>query len=297
MEPLQLPGLGFGLPLPRLYERIKVQEDFKLALDKFDVQYYEGSAAPKLFRSDVKIMRGDKIERTASIEVNDPLRVDGTLIYQSSWGYDGLYSAHFELALPGEKDRLEVVAPYQKRTELLNTGWSLEVTDFYPDATMAGPGKLVNQSGDLKNPAIRVKFFQHGRERAHTWFVYAAPDIQMTKIPGLQLLGRTVDPIPYTVLQANHDAGVPFAMLGAMLVVFGTFSAFYLFYRKAWVLVEPLPGGGSRVQLAGFVRRNKIVFKRVFEHLQGRLAARLGQAAPDFDDAGSQGPALNAPHS
>jgi cytochrome c biogenesis protein len=295
MEPLQLPGLSFGIPLPRLYERVKVEENFKLTLDKFDVEYYEGSTAPKLFRSDVKIMRGDQIERSASIEVNDPLNVDGTLLYQSSWGYDGLYFAHFELALPGEKDHLEVVAPYRQRLALLNTGWELEVDDFYPDATMAGPGKLVNQSGDLKNPAIRVKFFQHGKERAHTWFVYAVPDIQMTKIKGLELRGSTVDPIPYTVLQANHDAGIPFAMAGAMLVVFGTFSAFYLFYRKAWVLVEPLPDGGSRVQLAGFVRRNKIVFKRVFERLQGRLAERLGQAAPAFDDAGSQGPALNAP--
>ena len=286
MEPLQLPGLNFSLPLPRLYERTKVKEDFSLALDKFNVEYYPNSAAPKLFRSDVRILRGEKVERAASIEVNDPLDVDGTMIYQSSFGYDGLNSAHFELTLPGEKDRLDVVAPFKKRTPLLNTGWAVEVTDFYPDATMAGPGKLINQSGDLKNPAIRVKFFQHGVERAHTWFVYAVPDIQMTKIAGLKLVGRTVDPIAYTVLQANHDAGVPFAALGAALVVFGTFSAFYLFYRKAWVLVEPLPNGGSRVQLAGFVRRNKIVFKRVFDKLQAKVGERLGREAVQAAGAG-----------
>ncbi len=279
MEPLQLPGLSFSIPLPRLYERTKVKEDFKLALDKFDVEYYPNSSAPSLFRSDVRILRGDKVERAASIEVNDPLDVDGTLIYQSSFGYDGLNSAHFEVTLPGEKDRLDVVAPYRKRVHLLNTGWDLEVTDFYPDATMSTPGHLINQSGDLKNPAIRVKFFQHGVERSQTWFVYAVPDIQMAKVPGLKLIGQTVDPIAYTVLQANHDAGVPFAALGAFLVVFGTFSAFYLFYRKAWILVEPLPDGGSRVQLAGFVRRNKLVFKKVFDKLQQRVAERLGAGA------------------
>ncbi len=290
MEPLQLPGFDFALKLPRLYEHLKVKEDFKLALDKFDVQYYEKSAAPKLFRSDVRILRGDKTERAASIQVNDPLEVDGTLIYQSSYGYDGLYSAHFELDLPGLKDRLDVIAPYQKRTPLLNTGWELEVTDFYPDATMAGPGKLVNLSGDLNNPAIRVKFYQHGRERAHTWFVYSVPDIQMTHIEGLKLVGKTVDPIPYTVLQANHDAGVPYAAAGAALVVFGTFAAFYLFYHKAWVLVEPLPNGGSRVQMAGFVRRNKIVFQRVFDRLQERLSEKLGEP-----EAGEASPASAPP--
>jgi cytochrome c biogenesis protein len=291
MEPLILPGVNLNISLPRLYERVKVKEAFQLALDKFNVEYYPDSTAPKLFRSDVRVMRGDVAEKSASIEVNDPLDVDGTLIYQSSWGYDGLNYAHFHLTLPGQKNELDVIAPYRKRQALLNTGWSLEVTDFYPDATMSTPGHLVNLSGDLKNPAIRVKFFQHGIERSHTWFVYAVPDIQMAKVPGIKLIGQTVDPIAYTVLQANHDAGVPFAALGAALVVFGTFSAFYLFYRKAWVLVEPLPNGGSRVQLAGFVRRNKFVFARVFDRLQAQVAERLGVKSIQVDGDGMKPPA------
>jgi cytochrome c biogenesis protein len=281
LEPLSLPGLKWQPLLPRLYERTRVKEDFELALDKFEVQYYPGSAAPSLFRSDLKILRGGKVERSLSVKVNEPISVDGTDLYQSGWGYDGLYSAHFELALPGQADRLEVVAPFQKRVDLLKTGWSLEVTEFFPDATMAGPGKLVNQSPDLKNPAIRVKFFKGGVERTHTWFVYANPDIQMAKVPGLKLYGKTVDPIPYTVLQANHDPGVLVAALGALLVVFGTFTAFYMSYRKAWVLVEPREGGGSRVQLSGFVRRNKMNFKRLFSRLQQRVSAGLQtQPAP-----------------
>jgi cytochrome c biogenesis protein len=193
----------------------------------------------------------------------------------SSWGYDGLYSAAFELKLPGIKDALDVRAPFNQKLKLLDSGWEAQVTDFYPDAGMAGPGKLVNQSSELKNPAIRVQLWQGGKERAHTWFVYAAPDIQMAKVPGLKLTGKTVDPIPFSVLQANVDPGVPFALLGSLLVILGVFSAFYLFYRKAWVAVEPGPKGGSRIVLAGFVRRNKAGFRRVFERLAGGLDAAL----------------------
>lgn len=279
-DKVHLPG-GLSLPLPYVYERVAGKAGFEVSLDKFDVEYYPGSNAPSLFRSDVVILRDGKPERKASILVNEPLTVDNYMLYQSSFGYEGLYSAHFEVTLPGEKDRLDVRAPYQQKIDLLGTGWQLEVVDFYPDAEMAGPGKLVNASTDLHNPAIRVRFWQHGKERALTWFVYSAPDIQMTHVPGLKLVGKTVDPIAFTVLQANADPGIYFAFAGVILVVFGVFSAFYLFYRKAWVLVEPLPDGGSRVTLAGFVRRNKIGFRRVFERLSKEMEESLKPGSSD----------------
>jgi len=276
VDKLALPG-GLSLPLPYIYKRVPGKADFEVSLDKFDVQYYPDTSAPSLFRSDVVILRDGKPERKASILVNEPLSQDGIMLYQSSYGYDGLYSAHFEVSLPGEKDRLDVRAPYQQKIDLLGTGWQLEVTDFYPDAEMAGPGKLVNGSSDLRNPAIHVRFWRNGVEKTHTWYVYSAPDIQMAKVKGLKLVGKTVDPIAFTVLQANADPGIYFALLGALLVVLGVFSAFYLFYRKAWVLVEPLDGGGSRVTLAGFVRRNKIGFRRVFERLGNDMEKALGE--------------------
>jgi cytochrome c biogenesis protein len=280
VRPLRLPLLGLSLPLPVVYERVLGKAAFQLYLDKFDVHYYPGTAAPSLFRSDVKVIRDGQIQQAASILVNEPLSIDGIMLYQASWGYDGLYSAQFEVQLPGEKDRLDVRAPYRQRIKLLDTGWELEVTDFYPDAQMAGPGKLVNGSDDLNNPAVRVQFWRHGVEKSLTWFVYAVPDIQMAKVPGLKLFGKTVDPVPYTVLQANADPGVDIAALGAFLVVLGVFMAFYRFYRKAWVLVEPMEGGGSRVTLAGFVRRNKFAFQRVFSRLSQSMDEGL-HAGPD----------------
>jgi len=278
---LPLP-LGLSLPLPALYQRVLEKEAWQVYLDKFDVRYYPGTAAPSLFRSDVRIIRDGQVQKAASILVNEPLDYDGLLLYQASWGYDGLYSAEFEVQLPGEKDRLDVRAPYQKRIALLDTGWELEVTDFYPDAQMVGPGRLANGGDELNNPAIRVRFWRHGAEATQTWYVYAVPDIQMAKVPGLKVFGKTVDPVPFTVLQANADPGVGFAALGAALVVLGTFAAFYLFYRKAWVLVEPLDDGGSRVTVAGFVRRNKIGFQRVFSRLGTAMDAAL---APGGDSS------------
>ncbi|MGH7443206.1 MAG: cytochrome c biogenesis protein ResB, partial [bacterium] len=277
---LPLPFGDLKVPLPLLYERVMGQAPFQIFLDHFEVRYYPGTNNPSLYRSDVKIVQNGAVQKAASIKVNSPLDMGGgLLLYQASWGYDGLYSAQFKIQLPGHKDQLEVRAPYHERIKLLNTGWDLEVMDFYPDAGMASPGHLDNQSDDLNNPAIQVQFWQHGVARTLTWFVYAMPDIQMAKVPGLKLYGETVDPTPFTVLQANLDPSVPFAAVGACLVLFGVFSAFYLFYRKAWVLVEPLEGGGSRVTLAGFVRRNKFAFQRVFSRLSASVDSGLAEPA------------------
>lgn len=277
VEPVRIPGTQTELKLPFIYKREDGEAPFRVQLDRFEVRYHPGTAAPSLFRSDLRIIKDEQVERVVSVKVNEPHVEGAYTLYQSSWGYDGLYSAHFELRLPGEKDPLDVRAPYRQRIRLLDTGWELEVTDFYPDAEMVAPGQLGNKSADLRNPAIRVRFWQKGIERAHTWFVYAMPDIQMAKVEGLRLTGKTVDPVPFSVLQANVDPGVPLALLGSLLVLLGVFSAFYLFYRKAWAAVEPLPGGGSRVTLAGFVRRNKAGFRRVFDRLAEDMERSLNQ--------------------
>jgi len=105
----------------------------------------------------------------------------------------------------------------------------------------------------------------------------------MSKVPGLTLKGKTVDPIAFTVLEANYDPGLWFAIFGSFFVVLGVFSAFYLFHRKAWVAVEPslIPGGGCRVTLAGFVRRNKVAFKRVFDRLSEGVDKALADRQGD----------------
>lgn len=260
--------LGLQLPLPRAYHRERGHNDFQLGLDAFDVQYHPNSSAPKLFRSDVKILDMDnKVRRGASILVNQPLSEGDVMLYQASWGYDGLNSASLDVRLPGDPDLYQVTAPYKKRIKLLNTAWELEVTDFYPDAAMASPGKLEQASSQLNNPAIRIKFYERGKERAHFWIVYAFPAIQMSKVKGLEAVGRSVDPIPFTVLQVGHDPGVPLALAGSLIVILGVFSSFYLFYRKVWVRITPQADGAALVQVAGFSKRNKLAFKRDFQAL------------------------------
>ncbi len=272
----------FDLPYPRMMKRLPAPSTVELELDRFVLEYYPNTAMPKLFRSDLKVFEKDKPERQAEIEVNKPLHVSDVMLYQASWGYEGLRAVSFDAKLPGEKEIFDVVAPYRRRFKLLDSGWEAEVTDFYPTAEMAGPGKLVLTSSQLDNPAIRVKFWQQGKERAHFWHVFQYPEIQMSKVKGLEVVGKSVDPIPFTVLQVNYDPGINLALTGSLVIVLGLFASFYMFYRRFWLLASPGPGGTSVIRLAGWCRRNKLSFKRDFDKLTQRLRTELG----DTSDSG-----------
>jgi cytochrome c biogenesis protein len=272
---MELPSLHLSLPLPRFFIRAPSHHFTQIQLDHFELQYYKDTVQPSLFRSDVQILEPGKAPRKASIAVNDPLSLGSDLIYQSSYGYDGLNAAAIDVKLPGSEDIYQVVAPYRKRFKLLDSGWELEITDFYPDADMASPGKLVQVSAQLNNPAVRLRFYQHGVERAHFWFVYAVPDIQMSKIKGLEVRGKSVDPVAFTLLQVNHDPGVPYALAGALVVLLGLFISFYLSWQKAWFVVSP-EGTGSRVRIVGQCKHNKLSFKRKFAKLVTAFETALG---------------------
>lgn len=274
-DSMEIPGTHVTLPLPRFMVRTPSHKLTEVQLDHFELQYHPGTTQPKLFRSDLQILEKGREPRKVSVEVNDPLKVGSDLLYQSSYGYQGLNGAEIDVKLPGSDDIFQVTAPYKKKISLLDSGWQMEITDFYPEADMAGPGKLVLLSNQLNNPAVRLKFYQHGKERAHFWYVYAVPDIQMSKVKGLEVRGKTVDPIAFTVLQVGHDPGVDFALLGAVVVLLGLFISFYMSWQKAWFVVLP-EGSGCRIRVVGQCKHNKLSFKRKFEKLVADFKTDLG---------------------
>jgi hypothetical protein len=74
-------GERFGLDLRHtMYEL-----PFALRLDKFQKLDHPGTLTPRDFRSFVSVL-GDGQPRTAEVFMNNPLRQDGYVVYQASWG-------------------------------------------------------------------------------------------------------------------------------------------------------------------------------------------------------------------
>jgi ABC-type transport system involved in cytochrome c biogenesis permease subunit len=63
---------------------------FALRLDDFTAEMYPGTSKPKSFRSDVTVIEPDGGRRRVRIQMNEPLRKGDVVIYQSTWGQQGM---------------------------------------------------------------------------------------------------------------------------------------------------------------------------------------------------------------
>ncbi|HEY7667743.1 MAG TPA: cytochrome c biogenesis protein ResB [Actinomycetota bacterium] len=90
----------------------------------------------------------------------------------------------------------------------------------------------------------------------------------------------------YTVLQVSRDAGVPFVLLAAILILLGLLPALYGSRRKVWVRAEP-DGEGSVLKVGGFALQRKARFEEEFPRLVDALARAAGEApAPQEERVG-----------
>jgi hypothetical protein len=81
---------------------------YSITLDKFTHEYYPNTRTPKVYKSDVTVS-GQGGQRGAKIEMNQPLREGGLIVFQSSWGPEGapagtpLYSGFAVVKNPSDK--------------------------------------------------------------------------------------------------------------------------------------------------------------------------------------------------
>ena len=80
----EVDGRRFGVRLQRERELLP----FSVRLDEFHHEVYPNTMQAKVFASDVTVRAGDEV-RTAKIEMNQPLRRDGYILFQASYGPEG----------------------------------------------------------------------------------------------------------------------------------------------------------------------------------------------------------------
>jgi hypothetical protein len=68
---------------------------FEIELTRFTHEYHPGTTMPRVFKSDVVVRAEGSQPQTMLIEMNEPLRREGVIAFQSSWGPQG--------AGPGER--------------------------------------------------------------------------------------------------------------------------------------------------------------------------------------------------
>jgi cytochrome c biogenesis protein len=205
----------------------------------------------------------DGVERTATIRVNQPLDVDGTLYYQSAYGF----AADLQLTKDGKP--IPGMPP-----QLLKEGGSLPIGGDKALQYVQFVGTIDRRTGRPgadprpNDPGIIVRVMQGDRE-------LGGLVIPVGRSVGLGSGFSLTVPkyVLYSVLQYRYDPGIPVVGIGAFVLLAGLCIAFYFLPARLYVA---LTGTGRRwdVGVAATTVKGYDVFQEEF----GRLVDALRSA-------------------
>lgn len=86
------------------------------------------------------------------------------------------------------------------------------------------------------------------------------------KLGEFQYFFKGSDGLYATILDVNHDPGVPLVWAGFILMFVGLWMTFFMSHRKVWIKVAP-----GRISIGGLANRNQQAFEREFDEIVRNL--------------------------
>jgi cytochrome c biogenesis protein len=202
------------------------------------------------------------IARPALLRVNHPIDVDGTLYYQSSYGF----GMQFALTHDGKP-----IARIPGRTllegdsfEIPGTPRSVVYDRFVP--TVDRVSGMPSADPRVNDPAVVLDLMQAGASLGQALIPLRA---WVDLGNGWRLMPLRY--VVYSGLQYRYDPGVPLVGIGAFILLTGLIVSFYLLPARLYVRVDDAGPGRSRVGVAATTVKGYDVFLREFERLVVRL--------------------------
>lgn len=238
---------------------------------RFSDSYY-ANGSPSDYASDLVVYRDGQQVGSATVRVNEPLRVGDMAFYQSYFGAaaamritgaDGrvLYDQGVPLEWSSNDGRHvvgQIVLPEAGRT-------------IYVIAPASG-----EVDPEIKPGQMRVELYETGSEGAPI----AASVLTQGEQVDLGDLGMTfVRERQFTGLIVARDPGVVFIWLGCFLLIAGTAMVFFFPSRRVWALIRG-EEGGSTVHV-GAVIRHDVGFEAEFTRFSHEIQVALDASAKD----------------
>lgn len=240
------------------------QLDFSVRCDKFIVDFYD-TGAPKTYRSDLSFIKGGRIISKGSTLVNHPVMLDGLRFYQSSYGISEESKAVLSYRnANAESEEISVMSgqtfdlPAQKA--------KATVLRVEGDMMQYGPAVKLNIEANNKN--IQFWVFQHIDDIAadNPGLFTKVPMFNPGLFQPLVFSLNRMEPPYYTGLRVVRDPGVPFVLAGAIMLLAGMMTIFFISHQRIWVLIEQEPER-IKISAAGRSHRNNEILQRQIDIL------------------------------
>ncbi len=244
----------------------RIDLGFEVRCDNFDVEFYPGSQRPKLYASDLVVLKDGEEVYQKRISVNDPLMYEGIIFYQSSYGPAGNPYVDVRATSNQTGESVELRAQLGQRIPLMD-GYQLIVTDFTENDRNFGPAmrlNLVSPAGVRENPVVVWQNFPEFDERRGGTFKFAMAGFNQPYFTGLQVA---------------KDPGVNIVWAGCIMMIIGPFAAFFFSHKRVWACIEE-DGAKTRVRIAGNAHRNQGGFALAFDELRQQIETAVNNEPP-----------------
>ncbi|MBI5239156.1 MAG: cytochrome c biogenesis protein ResB [Elusimicrobia bacterium] len=257
---------GGQAPVPR-------RPGWELAMDRFQVEHYQGSGSPKLFASDLRLLDRGRVLAQKLIRVNKPMVIGRLGFYQETWGATGAWRSATLSSPQGD-----VVLRPGRAQALPGGRGRVSVGELIPDIAIAEDGHAHQASSEPRNPALRVRWEAPGQKPRALWLLRDEPDAAfaedargvLSRVPPPFRLAA-VDMVLFSGIQFVYDPGYPLIVAGALAWLAGMMLLFYLHGRRLWVLVSPGTGQACRVLMGGWNSQGPVAYRDEFEALTERM--------------------------
>jgi len=240
----------------------KLQLDFAIRCDDFNVDFYD-SGAPKEFRSSLTVLKQGEAVFQKDIIVNDPLRYEGISFFQSSYGN----LTPNEIILNFTSQATGMI--YSKRAKIDEAVTIPEdlgtfvLKRYTRQADFKGHnigeafiGVLTANDGSAVEVILPLKFPSFDKMRKGNTFIAVADFV----------------PRYYTGLQVSKDPGVWVVYAGFILMIVGIYITFFMSHQQLCVEVVSRDKE-NRIMVAGTSNKNKLGMQKKVAKLVDRLAS------------------------
>lgn len=217
---------------------------------------------PVDYVSDLTVTGNDRTPRRMTVRVNHPIDIDGTLYYQSSYGFGMRFkfthNGKTVAGLPGktlmEGDTFQV--PGTQRT----VAYERFIPTVDKQSGMPAPDPRTNDPGVVLGVTQGGQTLGEALVPLHTWIDLGDG---WRAIPDQYVL--------FSGFQYRYDPGIPLVGIGAFVLLAGLVISFYFLPARLYVRVDEAAPGRSTVGVAATTVKGYDVFQNEFNRLMVSL--------------------------
>ncbi|MFD1413895.1 cytochrome c biogenesis protein ResB [Oceanobacillus jeddahense] len=220
-----------------------------------------------------------------SIQMNNPAKFDKYTLYQQGYQLNEFENMTFYIHETDDENEeslgsFTIDLNNPERVYELDSGFQVELTNYYPDYVMSEEGTPTSETDYPRNPAFVVTVYPPGSDEGEVSFLGIGMNIDAT---GENQYNVAIDDVEFrnvSGITVSSDRTLPFFFVGAMIFMIGVIQGMYWQHRRVWINKQK----DNTVLIAAHTNKNWYGIKRDIEKAVEGTNVTMVKDQQELDD-------------